>query len=203
MDISIWAVPAPCISWNRALYCKRPSGRSSPDVFFPIVGVQFRNMATLGGSVYGRFGFSDLITALLCLETQVELYHAGAIPLEEFLQIPRKTPPDILISLYLRTDGRRAVIQSHRNSSTDLPVLNVSVSRLGNDWRIAVGARPGIARLAKQAAHLAAQGAGAEEVAQAGAQELSFGTNMRGSAAYRRSLAGTLIRRCIQQLEEE
>ena len=30
-----------------------------------IVGIQFRNCATLGGSVYGRFGFSDVLTLLL------------------------------------------------------------------------------------------------------------------------------------------
>ena len=35
-----------------------------------IVGIQFRNLATVGGSVYARFGFSDVITSLLCLETQ-------------------------------------------------------------------------------------------------------------------------------------
>ena len=27
-----------------------------------IVGVQFRNLATVGGSVFGRFGFSDVLT---------------------------------------------------------------------------------------------------------------------------------------------
>ena len=27
-----------------------------------IVGVQFRNCATVGGSIYGRFGFSDVLT---------------------------------------------------------------------------------------------------------------------------------------------
>ena len=27
-----------------------------------IVGVQFRNMATIGGSIWGRFGFSDVLT---------------------------------------------------------------------------------------------------------------------------------------------
>lgn len=29
-----------------------------------IVGVQFRNLATVGGSVFGRFGFSDVLTLL-------------------------------------------------------------------------------------------------------------------------------------------
>ena len=28
-----------------------------------IVGVQFRNCATVGGSIYGRFGFSDVLSA--------------------------------------------------------------------------------------------------------------------------------------------
>ena len=36
-----------------------------------IVGVQFRNCATLGGSVYSRFGFSDVLTALMALDAQV------------------------------------------------------------------------------------------------------------------------------------
>lgn len=42
-----------------------------------IVGVQFRNCATIGGSIYSRFGFSDILTVLLALDTYVELYHGG------------------------------------------------------------------------------------------------------------------------------
>ena len=30
-----------------------------------IVGVQFRNLATVGGSIFGRFGFSDVLTLFL------------------------------------------------------------------------------------------------------------------------------------------
>ena len=37
----------------------------------PIVGVQFRNLATVGGSVWGRFGFSDVLTLLLALDCSV------------------------------------------------------------------------------------------------------------------------------------
>ena len=36
-----------------------------------IVGVQFRNLATIGGSLFGRFGFSDVLTAFLVLDTYV------------------------------------------------------------------------------------------------------------------------------------
>lgn len=45
-----------------------------------IVGVQFRNLATVGGSVFGRFGFSDVLTLLLALEARVVLYHGGRSP---------------------------------------------------------------------------------------------------------------------------
>lgn len=41
-----------------------------------IVGVQFRNQATVGGSIYGRYGFlcADCITGT---GTFVELYNGG------------------------------------------------------------------------------------------------------------------------------
>ena len=43
-----------------------------------IVGVQFRNLATVGGSIFGRFGFSDVLTLFLGLDTYVELYKGGS-----------------------------------------------------------------------------------------------------------------------------
>ena len=37
------------------------------------VGVQFRNLATIGGSIWGRFGFSDILTVFLAMDAFVEL----------------------------------------------------------------------------------------------------------------------------------
>ena len=45
-----------------------------------IVGVQLRNTATVGGSIYGRFGFSDVLSAFLALDSYVELTGAGRVP---------------------------------------------------------------------------------------------------------------------------
>ena len=45
-----------------------------------IVGVQFRNMATVGGSIWGRFGFSDVLTVFLAMDTYVELYKVVSFP---------------------------------------------------------------------------------------------------------------------------
>ena len=52
-----------------------------------IVGTQFRNTATIGGSIYQRFGFSDPLTAFLALDTTVEMYAGGMIPLDDFVSM--------------------------------------------------------------------------------------------------------------------
>ena len=62
-----------------------------------IVGVQFRNMATIGGSIWGRFGFSDVLTVFLAMDSYVELYKGGIIPLKEYAKMPYDR--DILLSL--------------------------------------------------------------------------------------------------------
>ena len=53
-----------------------------------IVGVQLRNLATVGGSIYSRFGFFDLLTLLLAMDCDVELYKGGILPLREYAQMP-------------------------------------------------------------------------------------------------------------------
>lgn len=65
-----------------------------------IVGVQFRNCATVGGSVYGRFGFSDVLTLLLALDCDVELYKAGRMPIARFAALPYDR--DILTHVYIK-----------------------------------------------------------------------------------------------------
>ena len=65
------------------------TGGAAAKALGDIVGVQFRNLATVGGSVFGRFGFSDVLTLLLALDTEVELYGAGRMPLA---QICRTAP---------------------------------------------------------------------------------------------------------------
>ena len=163
-----------------------------------IVGVQFRNMATVGGSVWGRFGFSDILTCLLALDAQVELYHEGILSLEEFAARPvRRDDRDILVRVIIRKDGRRAAYASQRNSQTDFPLIACCVSNLGRHWFVSIGARPGRARLARLVEddfdtlpRLAAEAAGA----------FSYGTNMRGSGEYRHFLAETYTRRLMEQL---
>ena len=168
-----------------------------------IVGVQMRNLATVGGSLYGRFGFSDVLTALMPLECEVELAGAGRVPLREFAASPYER--DILVRLVVRMRDYRASFRCVRRSATDFPVLNVCAAEWGGAWRVAVGARP------TRAVLLEGEGLGlpaeftTNELAAACDRlaELPLGSNMRGSKRYRRHLARELGRRAILEAADK
>ena len=118
-----------------------------------IVGVQFRNLATIGGSLFGRYGFSDVLTRFLALDAYVELYHGGIVSIREF-----------------------------------------------------VGARPLKATLLLDEKHLLDSSLSDESIlafADDIAQRVTLGSNLRGSADYRRHLTKVLIKRALWQLREE
>ncbi len=109
-----------------------------------IVGTQMRNCATVGGSVFGRFGFSDVLTALLALDCEVELAGAGVVSLASFVNMPYER--DVLAHVIVHKHDYAASFAAVRRSATDFPVLNVCAARW-DGWHVAVGARPTRARL--------------------------------------------------------
>jgi len=167
-----------------------------------IIGVQFRNGVTVGGSVYSKYGFSDLITALLALDTEVELYNSGRMPLADFLKRPKEK--DILVKLWIKKNDRKATYLNMKNSASDFSVLNVAVSRLEDQWTIVVGARPRKAAIATSASEALTKGnlsvEEIENVAKKASEELAFGTNMRGTADYRKALCQVLVKRGIMEV---
>ena len=56
-----------------------------------IVGVQFRNMATVGGSIWGRFGFSDVLTVFLAMDTYVYQRQPDGHPAQSLLPSVQNT----------------------------------------------------------------------------------------------------------------
>ena len=163
-----------------------------------IVGVQFRNLATIGGSIFGRFGFSDVLTCFLALDTEVELYKGGIISLEEFAKMERDN--DILVRVIVKKTPGKGSYQSHRNTKTDFPVLAVAADRYGDELKVAVGARP----MKAVCIHVPAEQLDActdlKKFAKELAAQVPMGSNMRGSAAYRTHLAEVLIRRALERI---
>ena len=163
-----------------------------------IVGTQFRNGATVGGSVFGRFGFSDILTCMMVLDSYVELYKGGTVSLEEFAKM--KYSRDILVRVIIKKDGRKAAYVSQRRSKTDFPLIAVAAAKKDDMWYISVGARPSKAALVTRPVQTGCElSAQAEEAV----SMFPFGDNLRGSADYRKSLAEIYVRRLMEQLSGE
>ena len=172
-----------------------------------IVGVQFRNCATVGGSIYGRFGFSDVLTMFLAMDSYVELYKGGIIPLEEFAQMKRDR--DILVQILVKKRPAAMSYISQRNSSTDFPVLTCGVSLFEDgEARVALGACPYKAVIVKDEKGIlkdflkkepGEQKEAAEAFAAYAREHVRTGTNMRASAQYRSHLVQVLTKRALIQ----
>lgn len=168
-----------------------------------IIGVQFRNVVTVGASVFSKYGFSDVIVALLSLDTYVELYNGGRIPLDEFLN--KKIERDILTKIYIKKNEKCAVYKSMRNAKSDYPILNVSVSKLDSQFKICIGARPQRATVAIEASNFLSSNDINEKNIEMALDmiinDVSFGSNMRASKDYRTQISKILVKRALMEVE--
>ncbi len=173
-------------------------GRSVRD----IVGVQFRSGVTIGGTVAGRYPFSDLITALLALDARLNFHIHGLVSLGHYLA--NTQDKDILTKIILPRNGCKAAFASVRRSKTDFAVLNVAVSQNDEEYRIVVGSRPGRAVNVEPAAeYLKQHGLNNDTAMEAGklvAASINFGSNPRGSAEYRKAICPVLIQRALTEV---
>ena len=164
-----------------------------------IVGVQFRNTATIGGSIWGRFGFSDLLTLFLALDCTVCLYRKGELSLAEFLKLPR-TERDILTEIRIPRKADDVVYLSQRNQSVDFPVLNVVLARCGSSFTACVGARPMPAAAVRIPSFCLETQSPPEAAASYVQEQIAFGSNMRSRAEYRKIICGVLVKRGMETL---
>ncbi|MDD3218952.1 MAG: FAD binding domain-containing protein [Lachnospiraceae bacterium] len=167
-----------------------------------IVGVQFRNVATVGGSIWGRFGFSDVLTMFLAMDTYVDLYKGGRVSLEAFSKMPYDK--DILLNIVVKKNTMSLAYESMRNTKTDFPVLACAASVRPDEVLLSIGARPQKAVIIRaNDTVMKIDRSEQEEFARALAvqvkAEISVGSNMRASAEYRRQLAGVLARRAVMK----
>lgn len=160
-----------------------------------IVGVQFRNMATIGGSIWGRFGFSDVLTVFLAMDCCVELYKGGIVPLEQFANM--KKDNDILVRLIVKKTPGKVVYTAMRNQRTDFPVLTCALSSIGGQPKAVIGARPAKAMVIRDENGLMPDG---KAFAAYVAQNAPTDSNIRGSAAYRTHLVRVLVERAAKEL---
>ena len=181
-----------------------------------IVGVQFRNVATVGGSIWGRFGFSDVMTIFRALGAKVQLHKAGIMDLDEFAALPRTTR-DVLVSVIVPKNAKGVVYLSQRNQSTDFPVLTCAVANRSGRYVAVIGASPYMAEPvwdeegildcladAKTDGNAALtdnseSNAKIDKFAGYVAEPIRFGSNIRAGAEYREIICRVLTRRAVTQ----
>ncbi|PHR25221.1 MAG: 4-hydroxybenzoyl-CoA reductase [Desulfotalea sp.] len=167
-----------------------------------IVGVQLRKCVTLGGSVAGRYPFSDPITALMAVDAELLFHGRGVISLQDYLE--GKWGRDILVKIIVPKRQWIAAFTSVRKSVTDYAVLNCAVSKSGQDYRVVVGSRPSRAlRVTTAENFLRENGLTKKSAVRAGelaAESLQFGDNPRGSGEYRKKICPVLVKRALLEV---
>lgn len=161
-----------------------------------IVGVQFRNLAQVGASVFSRYGFSDIIPCLVATEASLMLADKGRLTVEEFISQERYY--DILTSITIPKNVTLSYANL-RQAQGDFSTLNVAIGKTDDATRIVYGARPMGAALAKKASQAAHSGASLDEVFNLIQEEVHFGTNLRASGDYRKHLAKVLLERLWEE----
>jgi CO/xanthine dehydrogenase FAD-binding subunit len=177
-----------------------------PKAINHIMGVPIRNIATIGGSVAGKFGFSDIITPLLTMGTIIEFSHMPDMSLEDYMA-HKKIANDFITKIIIASVPGKAHFKSVKKTSNDFPILNICVSKLEGKYKIAVGARPAGALLAHKAMDFINEQTSItediiSETATIAMTELTFGTNSRGSNVYRTSIAEVLIKRGLKEVQD-
>jgi CO/xanthine dehydrogenase FAD-binding subunit len=169
-----------------------------------IMGVAVRNVATIGGTIVGKYAFSDLITALLAADATLIFYKNGRIRLSDYLQSEDRTR-DILLKIELAKQVGTGYFHKVAKTSLDFAIISVAVTFVAGQYRIIIGSRPGIAALALDAMNLLNRkqhivAADLDAASKLSSVELGFSSNFRGTEEYRRTLAEVYVKRGLLEV---
>ena len=171
-----------------------------------VMGVNFRNIATVGGSIMGRYPFSDVICGLLPYHVTLEFYPKQTMSLEEYLEYKGKLNA-ILVSIHIKKEKGRGFFKKVKITALDFPIVNFAVSKVNGKYSIVVGARPMVAALAKKAMEYINSLSKISELdykkaAEIAAEELSYLDNKDSSKEYRIDLTKVYVARGLKEVSK-
>jgi CO/xanthine dehydrogenase FAD-binding subunit len=169
-----------------------------------ILGVGFRNVATIGGTIAGRYAFSDIITSLLTLDVMLVFYPKKEISLEDFLNSKGKVT-DILTHVTIKKSPGKGFFKKVSGTTLEFAILDIAIYQENNTYQISLGSRPSVAMLSHEASDfLKKQKNINEEVLDQAAQivldTVKLGSNKAATKAYREILAKTYVKRGIKEV---
>ncbi|MCF7923955.1 MAG: FAD binding domain-containing protein [Candidatus Izimaplasma sp.] len=168
-----------------------------------IMGVTIRNLATIGGSVMGKFAFSDLYPVLLVMDVKLKFYKLGEISFADFVEMPRIND-DILISIKINKNNSVGYFKKAAKTALDFAMINLAITK-GDDFKIAIGSKPSIAKLNYEAMkYLNSKKDITEEVIEKtcalAIEEAKIKDNVRATKEYREVLIRSYLKRGIKQV---
>ena len=171
-----------------------------------VMGVNFRNLATIGGSIMGRFPFSDVICGLLPYDVSLEFYPEARMSLEEYLNYKGKYNA-ILVAVHIKKENGKGYFKKVKMTALDFPLINFAVAKVNGKYRIAVGARPSTASLAYKAMEYinVVSNPGKEDFEKAAciaSEELTYLDNKDASKEYRLELTKVYVRRGLEEVSK-
>lgn len=173
------------------------------DAASQIMGISVRNIATIGGTIMGRYGFSDLLTPLLALGTTLQFYQSGSISLHDFLTL-KKPPRDILVSIKIPKKDQVGYFKKIATTALDFAILNIAICRNDDFINVAVGSRPGVALIPVKTVELINKYGYSDElmskIEQPFMEECQFGSNGKASKEYRLQLAKVYLQRGLNEV---
>jgi CO/xanthine dehydrogenase FAD-binding subunit len=168
-----------------------------------IMGVNIRNIATIGGSIMGKYSFSDIITPLLALDATLLFHHKDPMKLSDFMA-EKHHDKDILVGVALPLPEPVGFFHNVKKTAIDFAVINIAIVK-NKDIRIVVGARPGGAIFAEQAMRyindqIEITTAVIEETALIASSEIPVSDNARASKEYRELLVKVYVKRGLMEV---
>lgn len=169
-----------------------------------ILGVGFRNVATIGGTISGRYAFSDIITTLLTLDVDLVFFPKNEMSLEAFLAAKGKMD-SILTHVVIKKTSGKGFFKKVSASTLEFAILDIAVFQQNNQYKISLGSRPSVAMLSHEAAnflnkHKNLTEEDIDQAAQIVIDTIKLGTNKAASQEYRKVLAKTYVKRGIREV---
>lgn len=162
-----------------------------------IASLQLRNIVTMGGSICGKYNFSDILPVLIALNAHLRFYKSGNVSIQDFLKDDLKNDILLEISIDLNQEG---IVKFLKKTYKEYSLINVALVKQEGDYRIAVGGRPGRGAYAKLASKILTTEQNIDKVCEILAEELVFKDDYRVSGDYRKSIAQSLLKEAYKEL---
>lgn len=184
-----------------------------PTMLRQVASPLHRNAATIGGHL-ARGRLSDVVPTLMAVDATIRFFDGEEreMPLVDFYAAHENRRTIVVTGVHIGPEDGQAAFRKFARTTYDLATLNTAVAvRFDGGtvtWaRIVVGERPTLGTpLPEASASLIDTKLDAGSIDRAATiarESVEVRSDPRGSAEYRRHLAGVLVRRCLSEIAGE